>query len=258
MSINLKNKISIVTGASSGIGYATAIELAKLGSNIILTARRIDKIKALALKLQQEFHINVLSLELDVRDNEKVETAIHNLPSEFKNIDILINNAGLSLTLDPIQDGSPDNWDNMIDTNVKGLLYVTRAILPNMLKNNSGHIVNIGSIAGIDSYPGGNVYSATKAAVKSISKSMRIDLLGKNIKVTEILPGAVETEFSIVRFNDEKRAKNVYAGYEPLNADDIADGIIYAVTRKPHVNVGEIIITPVAQASVSHVFKSTQ
>lgn len=256
MSIRLNNKTAFITGTSSGIGSATAIGLAKLGCHLVITARRIDKVNVLANKLRDEHKVNVLTLELDVRDNKSVINTINNLPKEFKNIDILVNNAGLSRTLDAVQDSQTDNWDIMIDTNVKGLLYITHAILPIMIKNNTGHIINIGSIAGNDFYPGGNVYSATKSAVHAISKSLRIDLLGKNIKVTEIVPGAVETEFSIVRFEDEAKAKNVYQGYTPLDATDIADAIVYAVTRKSHVNIGEIIITPVSQASANHVYRN--
>jgi 3-hydroxy acid dehydrogenase / malonic semialdehyde reductase len=254
--LTLKNKTSLITGASSGIGYASAIELAKLGSNLILVARRIDKVEKLALELKQQYDINTFLIKLDVRNNNSVISAIKSLPRDFQDIDILVNNAGLSRGLDSVEKCNIADWENMIDTNIKGLLYVTHAVLPNMIKNNFGHIINIGSIAGQECYPGGNVYSATKAAVKSFNKSLRIDLLGKNIKVTEIAPGAVETEFSMVRFNDELRAKSVYQGYTPLDASDIADAVIYAVTRKPHVNIGEILITPVAQASATHIARS--
>lgn len=254
--MNLNGKTAFITGASSGIGKACAEQLAKLQCNLVLAARRFDKITTLSEELAKQYQVEVLPLALDVQDRKNMESAIVSIPNRFQSIDILINNAGLSKTLDPLQNANIDNWDLMIDTNIKGLLYITHAILPIMIKQDSGHIVNISSIAAEEFYPGGNVYSATKAAVHAISKSLRLDLLGKNIKVTEIKPGFVETEFSVVRFNDKDRAKQVYAGLTPLDANDVADSVIYAVTRKAHVNIGEILLTPVAQASCNHVYRN--
>lgn len=251
----LNNKTVFITGASSGIGKACAEQFAASGANVILAARRIDRINALAESLQKQHHIKALTLQLDVRDRDQVKTVIEQLPTEWKNIDILINNAGLALATDLMQESNIDNWETMIDTNVKGLLYVTHAILPNMILRKTGHIVNIGSVAGHEYYPRGNVYSATKHAVKAINKSLRLDLLGTNIRVTEISPGMVETEFSEVRWNDKERAKEFYAGLTPLHADDIADAALYATTRKPHVNVEEIVIFPTVQASATHVHR---
>jgi len=251
----LKNKIVFITGASSGIGKACAEQFAVLGCNLIITARRIERLKELTNTLQQQYGVKVLPVQLDVRHNQDVKNVIEELPGEWKNIDILVNNAGLALALDPIQTGDPQNWDTMIDTNIKGLLYVTRAILPGMLERKAGHIINIGSIAGRGYYAGGNVYSATKHAVKAITKNLRIDLLGKPIRVSEIAPGAVETEFSEVRWNDKEKAKQFYADFTPLVADDIADAVIYCATRKPHVNVEEVSVMCVAQASINQIFR---
>lgn len=252
---SLKNKIVFITGASSGIGKACAEQCAALGANLIISARRIDRIRQLADDLIKKHHVQVLPLELDVRNRKQVETTLQQLPAQWQNVDILINNAGLALSTDLLHNANPDNWDNMIDTNVKGLLYVTRAVLPGMVACDSGHIVNIGSIAGHEYYPAGNVYCATKHAVKAISKSLRLDVLGKKIRVTEIAPGAVETEFSEVRWSDKDRAKQFYQGFEPLVAEDIADSIIFAITRKPHVNIDELHIMPTAQASANHLYR---
>jgi hypothetical protein len=252
---SLKNKIVFITGASSGIGKACAEQCAALGANLIISARRIDRIEQLAQDLTKQYGIQVLPLELDVRNRQQVEATIQQLPAQWQAVDILINNAGLALSTDLLHDGNPDNWDTMIDTNVKGLLYITRAILPGMVARDSGHIVNIGSIAGHEYYPAGNVYSATKHAVKAISKSLRLDVLGKKIRVTEIAPGAVETEFSEVRWSDKNRAKQFYQGFQSLVADDIADSIVFAITRKPHVNIDELHIMPTAQASANHLYR---
>lgn len=253
--LSLKNKIVLVTGASSGIGLACAKEFIALEAKVIMAARRVEKMhqvaKDLNLSLEQA-HI----IELDVQNQQQVEKAIQSLPAEWKNIDILVNNAGVALSSDPIQQGNPENWDKMIDTNIKGLLYVTHAILPTMVEKNAGHIINIGSVAGRACYPGGNVYAATKYAVKAISESLRLDLLGKNIRVSEVAPGAVETEFSVVRWNDKEKARAFYADFTPLVAEDIADAVVYCATRKLHVNVSEIVVMPVAQASVSHIHRS--
>ena len=223
----LKDKIVFITGASSGIGTACATEFAKLGAKLIISARRIDQLNDIANCLRQEYQIEVLPIQLDVRDKDTVQQVINNLPKEWQHIDILVNNAGLALTTDSMQNANTDNWDNMIDVNLKGLLYVTRNILPIMLKNNSGHIVNIGSTAGHDYYPGGNVYSATKHAVRAISKSLRLDILGSKVRVSEVDPGAVGgTEFSVVRWNNKEKAKEFYSTFTPLAATDVADAVI--------------------------------
>lgn len=250
----MKNKIVFITGASSGIGMACVKEFVNLGAKVIMGARRVDKMHQIVdeLKLSKD---QILIIEVDVQDQEKVETAIKTLPEEWKNIDILINNAGLALSSDKIQDGDPKNWDIMIDTNIKGLLYVSHAILPIMVKKNAGHIINIGSIAGHSCYPGGNVYAATKHAVRAISQSMRLDLMGTPIRVSEVQPGAVETEFSEVRWSDKERARSFYSDFVPLVAEDVADAVVYCATRKPHVNVAEILVLPVAQASVNHIHR---
>ncbi len=242
----LKNKTVLITGASSGIGEACARRFAQAGCRLILAARREERLKKLASELKVETHL----LLLDVRDRYAVEAAINELPKEWQKIDILLNNAGLSRGLDKIQDGNPDGWDEMIDTNVKGLLYVSRAVLPLMLKRNSGHIINIGSIAGHEVYPKGNVYCASKHAVDAITKGMRMDLVDTGVRVTTIDPGLVETEFSLVRFyGDVERATPVYQGYKPLTGDDIADAVLWSATRPAHVQIAEIIILPKAQAS---------
>lgn len=254
--MKLAGKVALVTGASSGIGRATAIELASLGADIILAARRIDKLLELKTELVNKYNIHVLTIELDVSQQQMVENAVNNLSGKWASIDILVNNAGLALDLCPIQNGKISDWDNMIDVNIKGLLYVTRAILPIMLKNNKGHIVNIGSTAGHQIYPGGNVYSATKHAVNAISQSMRIDLLGKPIRVTQIDPGAVGgTEFSVVRWNSQQKADDFYATFTPLLAEDIADAIAYCVTRKEHINIASMVLYSIDQASANHLYK---
>lgn len=251
----LKNKIVFITGASSGIGKSCAEQFAAFGAHLIISARRIDRIKKLSAELMAQHQVKVLAIELDVRNKKMVEDTIYQLPADWKNIDILINNAGLALSSDKMQDANPENWEIMIDTNIKGLLYVTHAILPGMIARNQGHIVNIGSVAGYECYPGGNVYSATKYAVKAINRSLRIDLLEMLIRVTEIVPGAVETEFSEVRWNDKERAKTFYSDFEALTPDDIADAVIYCTTRRPHVNVREISLFPIGQASANHIHR---
>lgn len=256
MKTTLKNKIVFITGCSSGIGKASALQFASQGAKLILTARRMDLIESLAQTIKQKLNTEVLPIQLDIQDKSAVLSTIKNLPAEWQKIDILVNNAGLALGVDKMQDANVDNWDVMINTNLHGLLYVTRAILPGMIARNSGHIVNIGSIAGHEYYPGGNIYCATKHAVKAISKSLRIDLLGKNIRVTEIDPGMVHTEFSEVRLKDKERANSVYQGFEPLVADDIADAIMYCTTRPSHVNISEIMLFPTAQASANHIYRA--
>ena len=212
----------------------------------------------MAQSLAQQFQIKVIPLELDVRINEHVEAVFRKLREDRTEIDILVNNAGLGLGIDKIQKGLVENWDIMIDTNLKGLLYVTRAALPHMVARNSGHIINIGSVAGHECYVGGNIYCATKHAVRAISKSLRMDLFGSAIRVSEIAPGAVETEFSEVRWQDKAKAKKVYEGYKPLTSEDIAEAVVYCVTRPEHVNISEIVIYPQAQASVSQIYRQEQ
>lgn len=243
------NKIALITGATSGIGKATAIKLAEAGYSTIITGRRKERLDELAKELTDK-GIQVLTLQFDVRNQTEVHNAIAGLPSEWQNIDVLVNNAGLAVGTSPIQDGIVDDWERMIDTNVKGLLYMTHEVAPLMIKNGKGHIVNLASVAGKEVYPGGNVYCATKHAVDALSKAMRIDMLKHNIKVTNIAPGMVETEFSIVRYKgDTQAADNVYKGITPLTGEDIADTIVFAVTRPAHVCLNDIQIMPTAQAS---------
>jgi NADP-dependent 3-hydroxy acid dehydrogenase YdfG len=243
------NRIAFITGASAGIGEATANTLAREGYHLILNARRADRLEALKTRLEKDHGINVRLCVFDVRSREEVAKAIAALPEEWKKIDVLVNNAGLASGLAPIDEGNMDDWDLMIDTNIKGLLYVTRHIIPLMIARHTGHIVNIGSIAGKETYANGNVYCSTKHAVDALNKSMRIDLLKHEIKVTGIHPGAVETEFSIVRFKgDTERARKVYEGFESLVAADVAEAILFAVSRPRHVNINELTIMPLAQA----------
>ena len=252
----LKDKTILITGASSGIGKACAELFAKEKANLILTARRIDRIKNLAKRLEKENKINTKCIKLDVRNYEQVEEAISSLKSTWKKIDFLINNAGLSRGLDKIYEGKKEDWDEMIDTNIKGLAFVTRHVVPLMVKRKKGHIINIGSTAGHEVYPGGNIYAATKFAVNALSQSTRLDVLDKGIKVTSIDPGMVETEFSLVRFRGNKeRAKNVYKGLKPLTPKDIAEAVIFCSTRPNHVNINQVILTPLAQASSTQVYR---
>lgn len=245
-------KIALVTGATSGIGKATALKLAEAGYSVIITGRRWHLLAELEKQLIQKSR--VLALSFDVSNNDEVNHAIDKLPEEWKNIELLVNNAGLAAGLSSIQNGDIEDWEKMIDTNVKGLLYVTKKIIPMMISHKRGHIINIGSIAGKEVYPMGNVYCATKFAVDALTKAMRIDLLEHNIKVTGICPGMVETEFSLVRFKGNKEnANNVYNGLDPLTAEDVADVILFAITRPPHVNLNDIVITPTAQASATNV-----
>lgn len=243
------NKIALITGATSGIGQATALKAAEAGFDIIITGRRAERLEKLADEIRNK-GVDVLTLNFDVRQSQEVQQAIDNLSGKWKNISVLVNNAGLAVGVSPIQDGVLDDWERMIDTNVKGLLYITRAVAPLMIANNTGHIVNLASIAGKEVYPGGNVYCATKHAVDALSRAMRVDMLKHNIKVTNIAPGMVETEFSIVRFKgDEAAAKNVYKGMTPLSNEDIADTILFAITRPAHVCLNDIVIMPTAQAN---------
>ncbi|MDL2251316.1 SDR family NAD(P)-dependent oxidoreductase [Odoribacter sp. OttesenSCG-928-J03] len=243
------SKIALITGATSGIGEATALKMAENGFNVIITGRRKEALNRLAEEIVNKGG-KALALCFDVRNLEEVECAIKGLDETWSNIDVLVNNAGLAVGLNPIQEGVLDDWERMIDTNVKGLLYITRAVAPAMVKNQKGHIINIASTAGKEVYPNGNVYCATKHAVDALSKAMRIDMLKDNIRVTNIAPGMVETEFSLVRFKgDAAAAEKVYDGLTPLSNEDIADIILFAVTRPAHVCINDIVITPTAQAN---------
>ena len=246
------SKIALITGATAGIGEACASLFAQQNYDLIVTGRRTERLDTLAKRLVSEYGIRVNVLTMDVRNKEEVEK-LQTLSDDWKKVDVLINNAGLSLGMDPINSGSITDWEVMIDTNIKGLLYVTKLVSNWMIQNGSGHIINIGSIAGKETYLNGNVYCATKHAVNSLNKAMRIDLLPHKIKVTAIHPGAVDTEFSEVRFKGDKdRAKKVYDGYEPLHAQDIAEIIWFAASRPAHVTINDLLIMPTAQASTSH------
>lgn len=253
---SLKNKIVFITGATSGIGKSCAYAFAKEGANIIINARRINLLNDIADDIRKKFNVKVFAYQLDVRNKKAVIDSVNNLPDEWKNIDILINNAGLAKGLNKFYDDDPDGWDEMIDTNVKGLLYVAHAILPGMIERKSGHIINMGSIAGHDAYPKGAVYCATKHAVDAITRSLRMDTIDKNILVSTIDPGLVETNFSNIRFyGDKEKAKNVYRGLTPLTGDDVADAVIYCATRPPHVNIAEITLLAARQASATVVYR---
>lgn len=245
--------IALITGATSGFGKATAIRFAEHGYNVIITGRREDRLKDLEDYIKENFDVDVLTLCFDICNRQQTIDELNAIPHDWKDVTVLVNNAGLAAGLSTIQDGDIDDWEVMIDTNLKGLLYVTRTVSPWMIKNNKGHIINIGSIAGKDVYPKGNVYCATKFAVDALSQAMRIDMLPHGIRVTAIHPGAAETEFSLVRYHgDAEKAKNVYAGYEPLIADDIADIAYFAVSRPAHVVLNEIVVTPTAQAAPAY------
>lgn len=246
--------VALVTGASSGIGLETAKRLAKEGFDLVICGRNAKKLESLKNELSNE--VRVHTLQFDVRDKELVEQSINSLPDNFKAIDVLVNNAGNAHGLDPIQTGSTDDWDAMLDINVKGLLYVSKAIIPTMIENGSGHIINIGSTAGKEVYPNGNVYCASKHAVDAINQGMRLDLNQHGIRVGAVNPGLVETNFSKVRFkNDDSRAENVYKGYQALKPQDIADIIAFVVTRPYHVNIADLVVMPTAQASSTMVKK---
>jgi len=246
-------KIVLVTGATSGIGKACAEKFAANNCDVIITGRRKERLEELAVQLRRKYRIDILCLNFDVRDIKQVEKSFSSLDEKWKDIDILINNAGLSAGLNPIDKGVIDDWERMIDTNVKGLLYVSRQVMPVMTARGSGHIINIGSIAGKETYENGNVYCASKQAVDAITKGMRIDLLKYNIKVTAIHPGAAETEFSLVRFNgNQQAANNVYKGFKPLTGADVADVVYYVTTLPEHVNINDLVVMPTAQASTAH------
>jgi serine 3-dehydrogenase len=253
---SLKNKVVFVTGASAGIGESCARAFAQSGARILICARRADRLKTLAAELKKEFGVPVHAFGLDVRSQPAVEKALSALPAEWRPIEVLVNNAGLSRGLAKLHEGLLSDWEEMIDTNVKGLLYVSRAVIPGMVERGSGHVINIGSIAGHEVYPSGNVYCATKFAVRALSKGLRLDLNGTPIRVSEVAPGMVETEFSVVRFHgDTERAGKVYQGLTPLSPDDIADAVVWCATRPAHVNVSEMIVMPTAQASTTLVYK---
>jgi 3-hydroxy acid dehydrogenase / malonic semialdehyde reductase len=257
-SVSIKGKIALVTGASSGIGQATAEALAAEGARLILAARRMERLEELVARLTAAYGTEMLLIHLDVRERAAVSEKLGNLPAQWAAVDILVNNAGLSRGLNPLHEGLIDDWDEMVDTNVKGLLYVTRAILPGMVERQRGHVVHIGSVAGRDPYAGGAVYCGSKAAVAIISRAMKIDVLEHGIRVTNIEPGLVETEFSLVRFHgDAERAKKPYQGLQPLTAEDVADAILWAVTRPPHVNVQEVLLLATAQATATTTHRKT-
>lgn len=249
-------KVAFITGATSGIGRATAFELAKQGYRIIATGRRAERLEELKQELTE---VPVYTLEFDVRDKAATQQAVDSLPEDWRQVEVLVNNAGNAHGMSSIQNGSLDDWDAMIDINVKGLLYVSHAVLPLMLQHKKGHIVNIGSIAGKEVYPNGNVYCASKHAVDAISQGMRIDLVQEGIRVSEVNPGLVETEFSEVRFKgDKERAASVYKGFQALQAQDIAELIGFIVTRPAHVNLAEVLVLPTAQAAATILHKQQQ
>lgn len=248
--------IAIITGATSGIGKSTAIEFAKHGYDIIITGRRQERLTELKSVLTKDYSVKILDLCFDVREEKQVESAINSIPEAFKKIDVLVNNAGLAAGLSAIQDGKLAHWEQMIDTNIKGLLYVTKHISKILIENKKGHIINVGSIAGKEVYANGNVYCATKHAVDALNKGMRIDLLPHGIKVSAVNPGMVETEFSVVRFDgDEERAKKVYENIQPLKPEDIAETIYWMASRPPHVNINDVIIMPTIQANATTVLR---
>jgi NADP-dependent 3-hydroxy acid dehydrogenase YdfG len=256
MAESLKDKIVFVTGASAGIGKASAEQFAAAGARLILAARRIERVEDLAAQLKEKHGTDSYCFQLDVRDKDAVQSAIEAFPPEWKAVDILLNNAGLSVGLDKIHEGIIDDWERMIDTNVKGLLYVTKQILPGMVERNKGHIINIGSIAGHGVYPRGNVYCASKFAVKALSEGMMIDTVDTQVRITAVSPGLVDTEFSTIRFKgDKEKAANVYKGLEALTADDIAESVLFCATRPSHVNIADIIVLANNQASGSVVHR---
>lgn len=241
--------IALITGSTSGIGEATAILLARNNYDVIITGRRKERLISLEKRIKSESESEVVILNFDIRNLSETKMAINELPERWKNIDVLINNAGLAAGFGPVQEGDINDWERMIDTNIKGLLYISRVVSPFMVKRKTGHIINISSIAGKETYLNGNVYCATKHAVQSLTAGMRLDMLKHGIKVSSICPGAVETEFSVVRFSgDNNKAKQVYQGFTPLYAEDIAETILFAVTRPKHVNIDDILIMPTAQA----------
>lgn len=250
-------KIALITGATAGIGEATAKKFAQEGYDLIVTGRRKERLGELKKELESNSNIKVWTLCFDVREKEAVAKTLNSLPDQWKEVDVLVNNAGLAVGKDPIQEGEIDDWERMIDTNIKGLLYITRTVAPWMVEKKKGHIINVASIAGKEVYPSGNVYCATKHAVDALSRAMRLDLVEHGIKVTNVAPGLVETEFSVVRFKgDQEKAGKVYEGYHPLTAEDIADVIWFTASRPAHVNIADVLITATAQASSTVVVKN--
>ena len=250
-------KIVLITGATSGIGEGCARRFAKGGYNLIITGRNTTKLESLKKELEQEQHVQVLALAFDVRNREAAKKAVDFIPEAWRNIDVLVNNAGLARGLDPEYEGNMEEWDEQIDTNIKGLLTMTRLIVPGMVERNHGHVINIGSIAGDAAYAGGNVYCATKAAVKALSDGLRIDVAHTKVRVTNVKPGLVETHFSHVRFRgDNARADNVYRGVKPLNGDDIADVVFYAASAPEHVQIAEVTVLATHQANGTVVARS--
>ena len=243
------NRIALITGATAGIGEATAKILGKNNFDLILTGRRKERLEQLSKSLEKENDCKTLVLAFDIRNKKDTDKAFDSLPDEWKQIDVLVNNAGLAVGLEPIHEGKIDDWERMIDTNIKGLLYITRLVSPGMVDRSSGHIINISSIAGKEAYANGSVYCASKHAVQALTQGMRIDLVKHGIKVSSVAPGAVETEFSVVRFKgDKNKADEVYKGFTPLYAKDIAETILFMVTRPAHVNIDDVLIMPTAQA----------
>lgn len=256
MSYPLTHKIAFITGASSGIGKACATLMAENGAKLILAARRKERLESLAAELKLSYQTESHILELDVSDKAAVKNALDHLPENWQAIDILLNNAGSAQGLDLIQEGSIEDWEKMIDVNIKGLLYMTRYLLPGMIERKTGHIINLGSIAGHQAYLRGNVYAATKHAVRALSESMRMDLLGTNIRVSSVDPGMVNTEFSVVRLKgDVEKANTVYANMTPLSAEDIADAVCYCASRPPHVDISNIVIMPTMQGAATMVHR---
>ncbi len=254
---SLVNSIVFITGASSGIGRACARAFAREGARLLVAARRIERLNELAAELKREQHSDVFTFQLDVRDRSAVERSLRSLPKEWEAIDVLVSNAGLSRGLDKLHEGSIEDWEEMIDTNVKGLLYVSRSVIPGMVARKKGTIINIGSIAGHEVYPRGNVYCATKHAVDALTKGLRMDLVDTPIRVCTVDPGLVETEFSVVRFRgDEERAKTVYQNLQPLTPEDVAETVVFCATRPSHVQLAEVIILPTAQASTTLVHRA--
>ena len=248
--------VVFITGASAGIGAACARAFAGHGARLVLTARRVDRLRALSDELREAHGAESHLVVLDVRDGEAVQAAVAGLPAEWAEVDVLVNNAGLGRGMDRLHQGSPADWDEMLDTNVKGLLYATRALVPGMVARGRGHVINIGSVAGHEVYPGGAVYCATKHAVGAITRGLRMDLLGTGVRVSTVDPGMVETEFSVVRFHgDRERADRVYRNMTPLTPGDIADAVLWCATRPPHVNIDEIILKPTDQASATLVHR---
>ncbi|MBE9177092.1 SDR family oxidoreductase [Oculatella sp. LEGE 06141] len=254
--VSIQDQVVLITGASSGIGAACARLFAQSGAKLLLAARRLDRLEQMAAELQKTAGSQVHTVELDVRDRSQVEATLNRLPSPWADVDILVNNAGLSRGLDKLYEGSFQDWEEMIDTNIKGVLYMSRLVVPGMVRRGRGHVITIGSVAGHQTYPNGNVYCATKAAVRALSEGLKLDLLGTPVRVSSVDPGLVETEFSEVRFRgDAERAQTVYQGLTPLTPDDIAEVVFFCATRPPHVNVSEVLVFPTDQSSATLVHR---